>query len=386
MAEATAPAGSVHVFFFLAASGSGDDYAAWDCLYACRKVSAGMLEADILKALLIKGEVIETPNYVPGSAGVAPVGVKLSGVPFAATLKDGSTLQVNMELGTSASIGGERVQTILDAQTAANNAATAAAAAQAAANAAASAAAYADRLARSSYNLIKNGNSEDANPTGLEAAWISDSGAYAGTRCRAKTVTAAGGWPETTVGEAPCDPGDQFVFSAWGKQATASSKQHIFIEFLDAADARVGISIKAFQASTAYTKVEVSGEAPAGAVMVRFVIYVDRADVTTYYWDCLYACRKISAGMLETDAIRSTTSNFSVTSTTASSSTTTGAVVVAGGVASGDFFTGKYRSSDGSVGLTATRTFYAASSSGGATNVLNTVTIKDGIITSWTQA
>lgn len=45
-----------------------------------------------------------------------------------------------------------------------------------------------------------------------------------------------------------------------------------------------------------------------------------------------------------------------------------------------------YQSSDGTAGLTATRTFYAASSSGGAVNVLNTVTIKDGIITSWTQA
>ena len=268
----------------------------------------------------------------------------------------------------------------------ADSASSAASAAQSTANNAASAAAYADRLARSNHNLIKNGNSEDPNPTGWEAAWISDSGAYTGTKCRAVTVADAGGWPQTTVGEAPCDPGDQFVFSAWGKQATANSKQHIFIEFLDAAGGRVGIALRYFPASTAYTRAEVSSEAPAGTVKVRFVIYVDKATATTYYWDCLYAARKVSAWMLEADAIRSTTSDFNVTSTTASTSTTTGAVVVTGGVASGDFFTGKYRSSDGSAGLTATRTFYAASSSGGATNVLNTVTIKDGIITSWTQA
>lgn len=88
-------------------------------------------------------------------------------------------------------------------------------------------------------------------------------------------------------------------------------------------------------------------------------------------------------------SIRMTIANggdVTISTTTASTSTSTGALVVSGGVATGDYFTGKYRSSDGTAGLTATRTFYAASSSGGATNVLNTVTIKDGIITSWTQA
>ena len=119
---------------------------------------------------------------------------------------------------------------------------------------------------------------------------------------------------------------------------------------------------------------------------VRFYIDVGQADVTTYYWDCLYACRKVSAGMLEADAVRSTTHAFTVSDTTASTSTTTGAIVVSGGVGCGDYFTGKHRSSDGTAGLTATRTFYAASSSGGAVNVLNTVTIKDGIITAGTQA
>ena len=78
--------------------------------------------------------------------------------------------------------------------------------------------------------------------------------------------------------------------------------------------------------------------------------------------------------------------DFKVNNTTASTSTTTGALVVSGGVGCADYFTGKYRSSDGTAGLTATRTFYAASSSGGTVNVLNTVTIKDGIITAWTQA
>ena len=36
-------------------------------------------------------------------------------------------------------------------------------------------------------------------------------------------------------------------------------------------------------------------------------------------------------------------------------------------------------------GVTGTRTFYTASTSGGAVNVLNTVTIANGLITGWTQ-
>lgn len=74
------------------------------------------------------------------------------------------------------------------------------------------------------------------------------------------------------------------------------------------------------------------------------------------------------------------------TSANASTTTSTGAIVATGGVASGDYFTGKFRAADGTAGLNATRTFYAASSSGGTVNVLNTVVIKDGIITSWTVA
>ena len=84
--------------------------------------------------------------------------------------------------------------------------------------------------------------------------------------------------------------------------------------------------------------------------------------------------------------IDSTAGNLTVSSTTASTSTTTGAIVVSGGVGCGGYFTGKYRSSDGSAGITDVKTFYAASSSGGSATVRNTVIVRDGIITSWTQA
>lgn len=186
------------------------------------------------------------------------------------------------------------------------------------------------------YNRIKNGNSEDPNPTGYEAAWISDSGAYTGTRCRALTVADTYG-ASTVVGESPCDPGDQFVFSAWGKQAAASSGQRIYIEFKNAAGDTTGTTFEAFPASTVYTQAVVFGKAPAGTVKVRFLLQVYQPQyITTYYWDCLYAELKFPAVVLS--------------------------------------------------GMTGTKTFYAASSKGGSPTVLNTVVVKDGIITSWTQA
>lgn len=55
------------------------------------------------------------------------------------------------------------------------------------------------------------------------------------------------------------------------------------------------------------------------------------------------------------------------------------------GVSVGGDLEWKTPSSVGPAGISATKTFYAASTSGGATDVLNTVVISSGIITSWTQ-
>lgn len=63
----------------------------------------------------------------------------------------------------------------------------------------------------------------------------------------------------------------------------------------------------------------------------------------------------------------------------------TGNVVFLNDVTATGYFIGKHKSSDGTAGANLTRTFYAASSSGGTVTVLNTVTIKDGLIVSWTQ-
>ena len=102
-----APAGTTSVSFYVEHAGAGgaQAWAYYDCLYAARKVSAGMLEADILKALLVLGESFQSPNYAPGAAGVPPLGFRLAQA-FLATFLDGSTGQVNLEIGEGASIAG----------------------------------------------------------------------------------------------------------------------------------------------------------------------------------------------------------------------------------------------------------------------------------------
>ncbi|HQL49284.1 MAG TPA: hypothetical protein PLC09_11500, partial [Holophaga sp.] len=253
-------------------------------------------------------------------------------------------------------------------------------------------AAYADRLARSSHNLIKNGNSEDANPTGFEAAGVDSTPGYArnGSKCRSITTYSAFNDLVLTP-KIQCAEGDEFYFEGWARSTnnTHPYSPRLLIRFASATDTTTQwFWDEKSSLGTSWDKLAISGKAPAGTVSVEFRLdsggtVVDGGLIA---WDDFYACRKISAGMLQGDAIQSTTSDFLVTSETASTSTTTGAIVVSGGIGCADYFTGKHRSSDGTAGLTATRTFYAASSREGATNVLNTVTIKDGIITSWTQA
>ena len=286
-------------------------------------------------------------------------------------------------------------RSLFDARQALLNAITAAA--QTAANSAATAAAYADRLARSSHNLIKNGNSETTPQPGTPEADHRAEGAGAARHGSwLRTISNWSGTSRTGLGEwiewtAPiqCAPGDKFHFEFWARKYSGGvpATSVLNASWRDSSGSEIANTITYLALTTTYQKHSAECVAPAGASFVVFSSGDHNTPNAQELWfDDAYATRKISAGMLEGDAIQSTTSDFKVTSTTASTSTTTGAIVVGGGVGCGDYFTGKYRSSDGSAGLTATRTFYAASSSGGATNVLNTVTIKDGIITSWTQA
>ena len=103
---ANAVRGWAYVYTAAATSGTPAGQLYFTNLTVRRKASAEMIVDGILSALLVKGEVIETPNYVPGSAGVPPVGVRAAGAPWTITLLDGTTILGNLELGEGASIAG----------------------------------------------------------------------------------------------------------------------------------------------------------------------------------------------------------------------------------------------------------------------------------------
>ena len=297
-----------------------------------------------------------------------------------------TSTNVQGALNEVASLANSASSAASSAQSTANGAASAASAAQTTANNAASSAAYADRLARSGHNLIKNGNSEDPNPTGYEAAYVTSSGSYSGNKAR-QVITWSGAmtWGAFTP-LIPCSPGEWFNYQGVVGPGTPTAHAWLVIYFYDANQNWVGAGAGYEKIGTGWYADSYKAQAPANAAFLAFGVEVSGNAWDGALIDNLYATRMVSAGMLEADAVRSTTHAFTVSDTTASTSTTTGAIVAGGGIATGDYFTGRYRSQDGSAGLTATRTFYAASTSGGAVNVLNTVTIKDGIITAWTQA
>ena len=183
-------------------------------------------------------------------------------------------------------------------------------------------AAYSDALARSSYNLIKNGNSEDTNATGTEAAGVSTGYPYSGTRCR-KVVTVGAGntWMYVTP-TIPVSEGEEIYFEAM-TGADSPASRLVAIDWFNAAGSWIAGSYGTTRASdgdlflapsVCYKKQSVSGVAPSGACGFRAVLgaYVASASVVTTSFDNMYACRKVAAGFLQGDAIQTT--NYAETS------------------------------------------------------------------------
>jgi hypothetical protein len=199
-------------------------------------------------------------------------------------------------------------------------------------------------LARSSYNLIKNGGSEEANPTGPEALLVSTARAYTGTKARNYTAASGGTAIEHQVsGLIQCVPGDQFYMEAMVYQE-ASSIGRITLLFLGAdKTTRLTALTSTYTTTTsAWHKHKVSGTAPANAAYVVFILQaVSPASGTTTSWDCLYGTRKIAGGILEGDAIQ--TSNYAETGGTPTAGARmdvsgTALKVVAGGFQIGSYY------------------------------------------------
>jgi hypothetical protein len=81
-------------------------------------IKAGEITADKLASVLSITSSLRSPNYVtPASLGgntwSAPVGFRLEGAPFQTHYIDGTTDNVNMEIGTTANMGGHPVSEVL---------------------------------------------------------------------------------------------------------------------------------------------------------------------------------------------------------------------------------------------------------------------------------
>lgn len=169
-------------------------------------------------------------------------------------------------------------------------------------------AAYADALARSSNNLIRNGNSEDSNPSSFEAVGVTTGNAYTGSKCRS-VVGTAGSTYNAITSRMPCAPGDQFYSEAWIKLASAAGSGRIVFQVYDASGSNIATYATSTTGTTSYAKVTGSCTIPANGATVEINLGTVAIGVgNTAYFDALYCCRMISTGMIQADAIQ--TSNY----------------------------------------------------------------------------
>jgi predicted phage tail protein len=185
--------------------------------------------------------------------------------------------------------------------------------AQSTGNTALTNAAYANTLARDNFNLVKNGNSSNssADPSTPEGLGLYNSGAVSvlapAKWARLLTATTSGVLNVFTA-LIPCVQGDQFMAQCQGTFATTTTggDPRIVLAWFNAAGewfaSDPSPAITAANSNyAAPSTIRVSGTAPAGAVGVKVCAYTDAIGAGTlqYVVNNFFACRKISAGMLE---------------------------------------------------------------------------------------
>lgn len=162
------------------------------------------------------------------------------------------------------------------------------------------AAAYADSLSRSSNNLVKNGNSEFANPTGYEANGISSGLAHTGTKSR--YFAGVGYWAGIQVTpNIPCNPGDHLYASCW-TVVNSGGTTAIMARYLDASGTTIDAANLCTSTGTGgWQFMQGSVVVPAGTSFFSIELRSNAPNGYSCYFDEIFACRKISAGMLEAD-------------------------------------------------------------------------------------
>ncbi len=116
---ATAPSGAGYMVAGLYHSGGTPGQTTqWNNFYLRRMADAnilvdGAVTAQKLEAVLAITGTIQSPTYVAGAYGSAPVGFKLSGYAFTATFDDGTTdANCFLEIQGTANFGGKKVATV----------------------------------------------------------------------------------------------------------------------------------------------------------------------------------------------------------------------------------------------------------------------------------
>lgn len=176
------------------------------------------------------------------------------------------------------------------------------------------AAAYANTLARSSFNLVKNAGTDDTNPPSgsYEAAGVSQFNAsptaaplFSGTGYARLITAPAGGNVYTPITPViACQPGDQFYLTALGAITVGTGNAKLLIQTTGPGGAysnnytNLATSIDL----TNPTALTASITIPAGNVGVQLMLAIEGASAGANAWfNRFYLTKKISAGMWEAD-------------------------------------------------------------------------------------
>ena len=178
-------------------------------------------------------------------------------------------------------------------------------------------AAYADALARSSYNLVKNAGTDNTSPPSgsYEAAGLWNIEATPGNLysamsgsgfCRLTQVGAGGGVAYVNITPViPCVPGEQFYVRGLGTGPSNGGTPKIIVQTTGPGGLYYNFTTNvASGVLTSPSVLEYPGgiTVPAGHVGIQVILALEGAGANSYaFFNRIYLSKKIGAGMLEAD-------------------------------------------------------------------------------------